>query len=225
MKMLDVEEASIVDEAKKEEELRAQEEDAAFLGRGKMDLTEVPAGYELVFGTYNERQLVPAAVRKLVRSFEKEGKHMSQSPIIILVDEEDLVPGTYAKKNEDVPWHELPMTAFQPRTGKGTKKLIACSGQHRRDAVMFWKQRMQVKKEKIVKNIREVEEDHEQRGEGVIDEEEEQLERLREAVTAFNERIADAGKWLTLFYLQSAYAGVTLWDQSVVLIDGVVCDA
>ena len=40
--MLDVEEASIVDEAKKEEELRAQEEDAAFLGRGKMDLTEVP---------------------------------------------------------------------------------------------------------------------------------------------------------------------------------------
>ena len=54
-----------------------------------MDLTEVPAGYELVFGTYNERQLVPAAVRKLVRSFEKEGKHMSQSPIIILVDEEE----------------------------------------------------------------------------------------------------------------------------------------
>ena len=32
MKMLDVEEASIMDEVKKEEELRAQEEDAAFLG-------------------------------------------------------------------------------------------------------------------------------------------------------------------------------------------------
>ena len=101
--MLDVEEASIVDEAKKEEELRAQEEDAAFLGRGKMDLTEVPAGYELVFGTYNEQQLVPAAVRKLVHSFEKEGKHMSQSPIIILVDEEDLVPGIDRVQNGP-PW-------------------------------------------------------------------------------------------------------------------------
>ena len=202
--MMDVEDVSIVDAAKQEEELRAQEEEAAFLGRGKIDLTALPDGYELVFGVYNERQLVPAAVRKLVRSFEKEGKHMSQSPIIILVDEEDLVPGTYAKKNQDVPWHELPMTAFQLRPGRGTKKLNACSGQHRWHAIIFWKKRMQTQKEKIDDNIRKVEEDHAQRGEDVTEEEREKLERLREASKGFEERIEDAGKWLVLFYNQSA---------------------
>ncbi|KAI1782288.1 hypothetical protein LXA43DRAFT_1068985 [Ganoderma leucocontextum] len=204
---VDVGEASLPPE-EVEAQKRRQEEDKAFAGRAVLDIVTPPAGVKYRWKQFNSRGLQTPSVNQLVKSFQTEGKHTQQSPIFVLLDVNDLVEGTYLKKDEDYSkWESMEPLKFKPREDGKDITVDFLSGQHRREAVVGWKGKMEKKRLKYQTSVDSVE--GKLGGEG-SQQQRTDLANLRDIISMLVDRIKNGGRWCVLLY-DGEHGDATLW--------------
>ncbi|KAI1781554.1 hypothetical protein LXA43DRAFT_1070080 [Ganoderma leucocontextum] len=156
---------------------RQEEEEKAYLGRAKLDILKEPPGVKFRWGTWNKRRPVDSSVKKLVKSYQTEGKHPNRAPILLRVKLEDLVEGSYAKKTEEVvAWEDLPELKFKARVDASEKEGNTAKVQNKLG------------------------------GEG-SERQQDDLDGLQKAINVLHVKIETAGHWCVHIYIEGCKVG------------------
>ncbi|KAI1784266.1 hypothetical protein LXA43DRAFT_1066935 [Ganoderma leucocontextum] len=185
---------------------RQEEEEKAYLGRAKLDILKEPPRVKFRWGTWNKRRPVDSSVKKLVKSYQTEGKHPNRAPILLRVKLEDLVEGSYAKKTEEVvAWEDLPELKFKARADGRPITIDFFSGQHRMKAAGEWQAKMMNDCKQKEGNAAKVQ--NKLGGEG-SERQQDDLDGLQKAINVLHVKIETAGHWCVHIYIEEKSSDV-----------------